>query len=220
MLARMSAPVVVGFDLDMTLIDARVGIAATYRALVARTGVHVDVDTVVARIGLPLRQELANWFPPDEVEAAVRGYRALYPAYLNDSCAMMPGADVAVAAVRRHGGRVVVVTSKLDLFARAHLDHLGLVVDEVAGDRFGGGKTDAILDLGVGIYVGDHVADMRAARAAGATAVGVATGPHTEVELAAAGGDPVLPDLRSFPAWLATRLTTAATAEDARTGTG
>jgi phosphoglycolate phosphatase len=220
MLARMSAPVVVGFDLDMTLIDARVGIAATYRALVAQTGVHVDVDAVVARLGLPLSQELANWFPPDQVEAAVRGYRALYPGYLNDSCLMMPGADGAVAAVRRLGGRVVVVTSKLDRFARAHLDHLGLVVDEIAGDRFGDGKADALRALGVGIYVGDHVADMRAARSAGVTAVGVTTGPHTEVELAAAGGDPVLPDLRSFPAWLAARLTGPTTAEDARTGTG
>ena len=36
----------VGFDLDMTLIDSRPGIAATYRALTAKTGVHVDADLV------------------------------------------------------------------------------------------------------------------------------------------------------------------------------
>lgn len=216
----MSSPVVVGFDLDMTLIDARVGIATTYRALAARTGVFVDVDAVVARLGPPLREELANWFPPGQVEEALRGYRALYADHLNDACRMMPGAEGAVAAVRRHGGRVVVVTSKLGRFARVHLDYLGLAVDEIAGDRFGDGKTDAIRALGVAIYVGDHVADMRAARAAGATAVGVATGPHSEADLAAAGGDPVLPDLRRFPAWLAARLTGPVAAEDARTGTG
>jgi phosphoglycolate phosphatase len=33
---------IVGFDLDMTLIDSRAGIAAAYRALTARTGVHVE----------------------------------------------------------------------------------------------------------------------------------------------------------------------------------
>jgi phosphoglycolate phosphatase len=200
----MSVPVVVGFDLDMTLIDARAGIAATYRALTAQTGVYVDADAAVARLGPPLRVELANWFPAAQVEDAVRAYRALYADLANEACRLMPGAAAAVAAVRRHGGRVVVVTSKLSRFAHAHLDHLGLVVDEVAGDRFGEGKTEAIRAHRVGIYVGDHVADMHAARAAGATAVGVATGPASVAELAAAGGDPVLPDLRRFPAWLST----------------
>ena len=32
----------VGFDLDMTLIDSRPGIAATYQELSARTGVAID----------------------------------------------------------------------------------------------------------------------------------------------------------------------------------
>jgi phosphoglycolate phosphatase len=216
----MSAPVVIGFDLDMTLIDARIGIAATYRALTARTGVYVDADAVVARLGPPLRVELANWFPPEQVEDAVREYRALYPEHLNKSCRMMPGAGDAVGAVRRHGGRVVVVTSKLGRFAQAHLDHVGLVVDEIAGDRFGDGKTAAIIAHRVGIYVGDHVADVRAARAAGAVAVGVVTGPSTEAELVTAGADTVLPDLRQFGAWLEAHLAGRMTAEDARTGTG
>ena len=38
---------VVGFDLDMTLIDSRPGIAATYRALSEETGVPVDIDAAV-----------------------------------------------------------------------------------------------------------------------------------------------------------------------------
>jgi phosphoglycolate phosphatase len=211
---------VVGFDLDMTLIDARPGIAATYRALTARTGVYVDVDAVVARLGPPLRVELANWFPAEQVEDAIREYRAIYPELANDSCRTLPGAASAIAAVRRHGGRVLVVTSKLGRYAQAHLDHLGLVVDEVVGDRFGEGKTAAMHAHRVEIYVGDHTADMRAARAAGAIAVGVVTGPASAAELAGAGGDPVLPDLCSFPAWLDAHLASRMTAEDARTGTG
>ena len=39
------APLVVGFDLDLTLMDSRPGIAAAYRALTARTGVYVDADS-------------------------------------------------------------------------------------------------------------------------------------------------------------------------------
>ena len=40
----MSAPLVVGFDLDMTLIDTRPGFAACLRALEGRTGLALPVD--------------------------------------------------------------------------------------------------------------------------------------------------------------------------------
>lgn len=48
----------------MTLIDSRPGIRAAYRALTARTGVFVDADLAVSRLGPPLRTELSQWFPP------------------------------------------------------------------------------------------------------------------------------------------------------------
>jgi phosphoglycolate phosphatase len=131
----------------------------------------------------------------------------------------MPGAAEAVAAVRHHGGRVVVITSKLGRLAQGHLDHIGLVVDEVLGDRFGPGKSDAFTTHGVAIYVGDHVADMRAARAAGTHAVGVATGPCGARELTGAGAHVVLSDLRGFPDWLASGGI-AVTRADASRGPG
>ena len=37
---------VVGFDLNMTLIDGRPGIGAAWTALAAETGVRIDVDLV------------------------------------------------------------------------------------------------------------------------------------------------------------------------------
>jgi len=54
------------------------------------------------------------------------------------------------------------------------------------GHRFGGGST---------VLVGDTPFDVAAALAAGARAVGVATGPFTTEDLAAAGAHAVLPDL-------------------------
>ncbi|MFS8478209.1 MAG: haloacid dehalogenase-like hydrolase [Micromonosporaceae bacterium] len=193
---------VVGFDLDMTLIDSRPGIAACYRALTEETGVYVDADLAVSRLGPPLRTEIAAWFAPDQVDAAVAAYRRLYPAHAVACSPALPGAADAVAAVRAAGGRVVVVTAKVERLARLHLDHLGIAVDAVAGDRFARGKTEALLEHGVSVYVGDHVADMRAACAAGVTAVGVPTGPCTVDDLVGAGADVVLDDLREFPAWL------------------
>lgn len=200
------ASLVVGFDLDLTLVDARAGIVATYRELAARTGVPVDAELAVARLGLPLREEIANWFPSDRVDAGVALYRDIYQRH-GASCQAMPGAAAAVAAVRESNhGRTVVITSKLGRFARAHLDHLGIKVDLVIGDRFGEGKTAAMVAEGVQVYVGDHVADVHSARAAGAIAVGVATGPCRPPDLHDAGAHTVLADLHEFPAWLATRL--------------
>jgi phosphoglycolate phosphatase len=192
----------VGFDLDMTLIDSRPGIKAAYLALTAKTGVHVDADLVVTRLGPPLRQEIAEWFPADQVEEAVTTYRALYPDYAIEPTVPTPGAREALAAVRALGFRVVIVTSKLGRLAHLHLDHLGLVADEVAGDLFASDKGAAILQHGVRWFVGDHEGDMIAARTTGVPGIGVATGPCTTEELWAAGAAYVLPDLTGFPALL------------------
>jgi phosphoglycolate phosphatase len=192
----------VGFDLDMTLIDSRPGIAAAYRALSAKTGVVIDADLAVTRLGPPLRQELREWFPATEVEEAVTTYRALYPDYAIGPTVPMPGAAEALRAVRAHGLRVVVVTSKIARLAALHLEHLGLAVDELAGDLFAEGKAAALAEHGARWYVGDHVGDMAAARAAGIPGIGVAAGPCNATDLTGAGATYVLDDLTGFPALL------------------
>ncbi|WP_229403599.1 HAD family hydrolase [Micromonospora okii] len=195
-------PLTVGFDLDMTLVDSRPGIAAAFRALTARTGVAVDADAAVSRLGPPLRVEIARWFPPEQVESAVEAYRELYPAYAITPTLPMPGAVEALAAVRAHGGRVLVVTAKMGRLARLHLDHLGLAVDELAGDLFAEEKTTALRAHGATLYVGDHTADMVAAGTAGIPGIAVVTGPCSAEELRSAGARVVLDDLRGFPAAL------------------
>jgi phosphoglycolate phosphatase len=193
---------VVGFDLDMTLLDSRPGIAATYDALARRTGVPIDSALAVTRLGPPVQQELAHWFPAEEVDDAARRYLALYPDHAIEPSTPMPGAEEALAAVRRHGGRSVVVTAKHAPNAELHMKHLGLDVDEVVGDLWGGGKGPALTAHDATVYVGDHVLDVDGARVAGAVSVAVSTGPCSEEQLAAAGADVVLADLGEFPRWL------------------
>ncbi|WP_435149394.1 HAD family hydrolase [Micromonospora aurantiaca (nom. illeg.)] len=196
------SPLMVGFDLDMTLVDSRPGIAAAFRALTARTGVHVDGELAVSRLGPPLRTELAHWFPPERVEEAVTLYRELYPAYAITPTVPMRGAEAALRAVQARGGRTMVVTAKMGRLAKLHLDHLGLPVDELAGDVFAEQKAVALREHGATLYVGDHVADMAAARAAGIPGVAVATGPCSADELTEAGAYLVLDDLVEFPSAL------------------
>lgn len=189
----------VGFDLDMTLVDSRPGIAAAYRQLSALTGVEIDADLAVARLGPPLEHEIARWYPAEQVPNAVARYRALYPDHAVVPSPALPGAADALAAVRAAGGLVLVLTAKKTELAELHLRHLGLVADELRGLAWADGKAEALRATGALAYVGDHVADMAAARAAGVIAVGVVTGPCAADELVVAGADVVLADLRGFP---------------------
>ncbi len=195
-------PLVVGFDLDMTLIDSRPGIKTVWDQLVAETGVEIDTELVVSRLGPPLEWELANWFDPDRVPAMVTRYRELYPDQAVTGTLPLPGVADALAAVRRQRGRTMVVSAKYAPSVQLHVEHLGLDLDEVVGGLHGPDKGIALKQHGATIYIGDHTADIDGARAAGAVAVGVATGPFSADELRAYGADAVLNDLTEFPAWL------------------
>ncbi|WP_205752302.1 HAD family hydrolase [Cryptosporangium phraense] len=196
-------PPVVGFDLDMTLIDSRPGIGAVYDALAAETGVAIDTALVTSRLGPPLSVELANWFPAERVPAMVDRYRGLYASLAIGPSAALPGAVSALEAVHSHGGSTVVVTSKIARSAWLHVEHLGLAVDDLVGDVYAAAKGPALAERGAVVYVGDHTADIAAARAAGTVSVAVATGPFPADALRRAGADVVLDDLRAFPTWFA-----------------
>ncbi|MBW5481871.1 HAD family hydrolase [Streptomyces bambusae] len=192
----------VGFDLDMTLIDSRPGIKATYEALSAETGAYIDADEAVTRLGPPLDEELAYWFPQERIPEMADRYREIYPTHAIAATPAMPGAREAIEAVQALGGKAIVVTAKHEPNAKLHLEHLGIVPDMVIGWLWAEAKAGALREHGAQVYVGDHVGDVRGARTAGAVSVAVPTGPCPEPELLAAGADVVLPDLTALPAWL------------------
>ncbi|MFI6295772.1 HAD family hydrolase [Nonomuraea sp. NPDC050790] len=191
----------VGFDLDMTLADTRSGIAAVYDELARRLDIVIDSQAIIARLGPPLELEMANWVPAERVPAAVTLFRSIYPDLAVPATTAMAGAHEAVDAVRTAGGRVIVVTGKNVHDARRTVSWLGLKVDEVVGSVFGAAKGTALTSFGAAAYVGDHVADIEAARAGGAFSVTVATGPYTVGELRDHGADVALGDLTEFATW-------------------
>jgi pyridinium-3,5-biscarboxylic acid mononucleotide sulfurtransferase len=193
---------VVGFDLDMTLIDTVPGFGATLRALGAEFGVDFPVGEMTSRLGPPLDVLLADHLPEEAIAAAGDRFRAIYPDHAVASVPVLPGAHEALAAVRRHRGRNVVVTGKYAANAQLHLDHLELDVDLLEGWVWGTGKADVLRREGASIYVGDHVHDVEGALAAGVLSVSVLTGGCTREELLEAGTHVVLDDLAAFPAWL------------------
>ena len=196
----------VGFDLDLTLIDARPGMVRTFDALSAEFGVALDGEHFAANLGPPLPDVLRGYgFESPLLDDLVHRFRELYPSLVVESTEAMPGADQALAAVRAAGGRTRVVTGKYEPNALLLIKALGWDIDHVSGDVFAAGKGTVLRGEGAAVYVGDHLGDVAGAKAAGAVAVGVATGPFGADALAEAGADVVLADLTQFPAWLASR---------------
>ncbi len=195
-------PLVVGFDLDMTLVDSRPGILATLTALESEIGVPVATgDMLDALLRRNLDLEFGDRFPAADAPRWADRFRELYVEHGVPGTDLLPGAPEAIRAVHDTGGRVVVVTAKYEPNARRCLDHVGLSVDAVFGWRYADGKADTLLDEGATIYVGDTPNDVRAATRAGAHMVAVTTGPHRADELRRRGARTILASLEEFASW-------------------
>ena len=141
-----TAPVVVGFDLDMTLIDTAPGFGEVLRALGAELGVDFPVEEMTAKLGPPLDLLLEPYL----ARRGDRRRRGPVPRALPRPRDHVGHARASAARTRRspryarHGGRMVVVTGKYPDNARLHLDHLGLDVDHLEGWVWGVGKADVL----------------------------------------------------------------------------
>jgi phosphoglycolate phosphatase len=212
------APRAVAFDLDGTLIDSRLDIAAACNhVLVAEGRAPLDVAVIATYVGDGVRALVSRAFglPMDApaLDALERAYVARYAAHSLDETTWMPGALAACDAFA--GTPLAVVTNKARAVTLAVLDALR------AGDRFAfvyaGGdgplkpRPEPIVAtaraLGVPVeslwVVGDGDQDILSARAAGAVAIAVLGGFGTEARLRAAQPDAVLPSLADLPRLLA-----------------
>ena len=169
----------VAFDLDMTLVDTRRGIELALLALARETGRPVDAASIVVALGPPIAQALAPWFEPFELPDAVHAFRRHMANVGVANVEPLPGSEAAVHAARAAGYEVVVVTSKIEPLATATLRHAGLVVDRVFGDVWAEGKAGPLRAVSAVCFVGDHPADMVAARSASIAGFGVTTGGST-----------------------------------------
>ena len=197
-----ASQLVVGFDLDMTLIDTTPGFQQVLRVLGEELGVEFPVELMTAKLGPPLDLLLEPYLPAEQIPAAGDRFRALYPDHAITTVGAFAGAHEALAAVRRRGGRAIVVTGKYAANAQLHVDHIGFEIDHLEGWVWGVGKAEVLRREGAAVYVGDHVHDVEGALAADALSVSVLTGGCSREELLDAGTHVVLDDLGQFPGWL------------------
>jgi phosphoglycolate phosphatase-like HAD superfamily hydrolase len=86
---------VVGFDLDLTLIDTAAGVVATLEALAAELGVAFPSHELASMLGPPLDHMLAPYLPAADLAAATDRFRAHYPDH---AVAVTPHLAGALAA--------------------------------------------------------------------------------------------------------------------------
>ncbi|MFN3613487.1 MAG: HAD family hydrolase [Rubrimonas sp.] len=163
----------------------------------------------MAAIWAPL---LPGWTPGDLERAANDAAAAIGGPTLTPAAPDLPG---LLDGLRAGGMALGVATHDNEAAARAHLQAVGALdrFDFIAGYDSGHGlkpgpgmvlafaRSVRIMPAQV-VMIGDSVHDMGAARAAGATAVAVLTGPADESDLAP-HADVVLPSIAELPAWLA-----------------
>lgn len=200
----MTAPLTVGFDLDLTLVDSHERIISAYIRALRDLGVEVSRDDLVPHLGIPLTHTAAAVAPAVDADALVLRYRHYYDEPDAPRTLPMPGAVDALRCVRAAGGRTVVVSAKFTPAVHNALAEAGLteLVDVVYGELFATDKAAALIAEGASIYVGDHPGDIAAAHAANAYAVGVTTGANDEAALLAAGAAVTFANLGAFATWL------------------
>lgn len=191
------------FDLDGTLTDNYLGIARSIRYALERLGVEPPDEAVLRRcVGPPLRATFAALLASDDtaaVEQAVALYRERFADLGWRENVVYAGIPEALAALAAQGRRMVLCTSKPEIYARRIVTLFGFTefLSGVYGADLHGRFDDKALllahlvereglDATRAVMVGDRHHDVRAARLNGARAVGVLWGYGSEEELAGA----------------------------------
>lgn len=177
------------FDLDGTLIDSGPLILASFRhATQTVLGRRIPDETLMANVGGHGIHAQMRELDPDRVDELVRAYREHNLASYHEVRAF-EGVEEQLALLRAQGRRLGIVTVKgrptVDV-TLSILPFLSALDTVVTGDDTERHKPDpeplslALARLGAtassAAYVGDSPFDIRAAKAAGMTAIAVAWG--------------------------------------------
>jgi phosphoglycolate phosphatase len=196
---------VVLVDLDGTLVDSGPGIAACAADAFRAVGRPVPAEAELRSfIGPPIKESLRrSGVPEPELDAAVAGFRSRFAEMSIIGAKPYPGVRRALEQLRLDGYRLILTTSKPEMFAVPICAHFGLdsLLDGIVGappDPATVTKAaiiaKALLDSGGGpaVVVGDRYHDVLGARENGLDCLGAAWGYAADGELLRAGAVEVI----------------------------
>jgi phosphoglycolate phosphatase len=198
-----SAPQVVLFDLDGTLVDSFPGIASALQHVVAEMGLNTVEDAdLKPLIGPPIQVGLQRQFglSGPRLEGGIRLFREHYRAHGLLRFSKYQGVEQMLLDLRSRGFSLCIATSKLRAFAVAIVEHAGWAdLFDVLGGAEPDGTTYCKKDViewtmihlpseaCVVAMVGDRADDITASREIGLRGIGVTWGYGSVTELDEAG---------------------------------
>lgn len=190
------------FDLDGTLTDSEPGIVNSVRYALQSFGMDAEPAALRSFIGPPLYDSFRGTMGMGDEDAkrAVDTYRVYFRDKGMFENSPYPGVPEMLEALHGAGGRLIVATSKPEVFARRIAEHFGLVrsLEAVYGADMEGKRSSkidviryAMREQGIGssdaVMVGDRKYDITGAREAGLADIGVLYGYGSREELVEAG---------------------------------
>ena len=191
------------FDLDGTLTDPGEGITRSVAYALSFFGIEVkDRTTLYPFIGPALVDSFSTFygFSPEQARQAVERYREYFSRQGIFENELYPGIKELLEDLKRHGVRILLASSKPELYARKILEHFQLLpfFDFVAAatmDDTRSKKTDvvryALESCGISpdraVMIGDRHYDIEGAKDNALESIGVLWGYGSREELSAAG---------------------------------
>ncbi|BCJ96786.1 phosphoglycolate phosphatase [Anaerocolumna cellulosilytica] len=194
------------FDLDGTITDPKEGITKSIQYALHKMGIEVtDLDSLCKHIGPPLKEGFMNHWNMSEEEAlkAVEGYREYFvPTGLYENV-VYEGIEDVCKELLNQGMKLIVATSKPEIYAAAILKHFQLekYFIDICGATLDGSRSkkgdviryaldkNKICDSDVVVMVGDRLHDVLGAQENNIPVVGVLYGYGSKEELKKAGAD-------------------------------
>ena len=192
------------FDLDGTLTDPGEGITNSVSYALSRFGIDVpDRRTLYPFIGPPLVDSFMKYydFSKDDALSALSYYREYFGDRGMFENEPYPGVPEMLKTLKKSGCRLVIATSKPDVFTMKILEHFALrdyfdffacaTMDEKRN------RKDDVIEYALqncgkyerAVMVGDREYDVKGAKKFGLSAIGVTYGYGSKEELLSSGAD-------------------------------
>ena len=195
------------FDLDGTLTESGTGIvnSVAYALEHFKIPVSDEKKELYRFVGPSLKDAFSGYYGFDEKQTmeAIRVYREYYTRQGMFENRVYDGVEELLSSLKANGKRLMVATSKPEIYARQILDyfHLSSYFAFIGGSLMSETRTDkteviryvfestGITDVSRAVMVGDRSHDMIGAKNAGIKKVGVLYGYGTRAELEEAEAD-------------------------------
>lgn len=203
------------FDLDGTVTNSMEGITKSVQYALRKYGIEVsDLNELRKFIGPPLKDSFMEFynFTEEDAEKGITYYREYFTDKGIFENYPYEGIDKLLDSLKSAGKKIILATSKPEVFSKRILDHFDLTkyFDYIAGSTLDGSRSSKgdviryalkesnITDLDSTIMIGDRLHDIEGAKACKIESIGVLYGFGDRKELEEAGADFIVNDINEL----------------------